>query len=44
MNKLVLALILTLAITSSALYDRFSGVKLLTAKDFSDAKKGIWLV
>ena len=44
MSRLSLVLFLALAITCSALYDKFSAVKQLTTSDFSQVKKGIWLV
>jgi len=44
MNKSLFLLFITLIVTSQALYDRFSSVKQLTASDFGQVKKGIWLV
>ena len=35
---------LALILATTALYDKYSAVKLLTASDFSQVKKGIWLV
>jgi hypothetical protein len=44
MNKSVLLLFALLIVNAFSLYDRFSAVKQLTASDFSQVKKGIWLV
>jgi hypothetical protein len=44
MNRSVLVLIAILIINALSLYDKFSSVKQLTASDFSQVKKGIWLV
>lgn len=39
-----LLLLFLLALTAHCLYDRFSAVKSITASDFSQVKKGVWLV
>lgn len=39
-----LLVLLALAVVSNCLYDRFSAVKVVTAADFSQVKKGIRLV
>jgi thiol-disulfide isomerase/thioredoxin len=45
MNQIrILTLVLSLIVMSAALYDRYSDVKVLKAADFSQTKKGIWLV
>ena len=44
MNKSIFLVLAILIVSSYALYDRFSAVKQLTASDFSQVKKGIWLV
>lgn len=44
MNKSIFFILAILIVSSYALYDRFSAVKQLTASDFSQVKKGIWLV
>lgn len=44
MKTINLLLISLLLIGATAFYDRFSAVKSLTAGDFSQVKKGIWLV
>jgi protein disulfide-isomerase A6 len=44
MNKSILLILAILFVSSYSLYDRFSAVKQLTASDFSQVKKGIWLV
>lgn len=37
-------LVLFLVALASALYDKYSDVKVLKTADFSQSKKGIWLV
>lgn len=44
MAKASIVLILALAVLSTSLYDRYSSVRSLTTADFSQVKKGIWLV
>jgi protein disulfide-isomerase A6 len=44
MNKSIFFILALLIVSSFALYDRFSAIKQLTASDFSQVKKGIWLV
>jgi hypothetical protein len=44
MDRSYLFLLFILIVCTQALYDRHSAVKQLTAADFSQAKKGIWLV
>jgi protein disulfide-isomerase A6 len=44
MRALQLLLAALLIISASAFYDRYSAVQSLTASDFQQVKKGIWLV
>lgn len=44
MKRFELLVVLALVVASQAFYDRFSSVKSVTASDFSQVKKGIWLV
>jgi protein disulfide-isomerase A6 len=44
MNKSIFFILALLIVSSFTLYDRFSAIKQLTASDFSQVKKGIWLV
>lgn len=44
MAKASIVLILALVVLSTSLYDRYSSVRSLTTADFSQVKKGIWLV
>ena len=44
MNKSIFFILAILIVSSYGLYDRFSAVKQLTTSDFSQVKKGIWLV
>ena len=44
MKILSVFLFALLVLGSTAFYDRFSAVKSLTASDFSQVKKGVWLV
>ena len=44
MGRSNLFLLFVLLVSTQALYDRFSAVKQLTVADFSQVKKGIWLV
>ena len=42
--RIQLVLLALLVVSTLTFYDRFSAVKSLTASDFHQAKKGIWLV
>lgn len=44
MKNSVVILVLFFIVISTALYDRYSDVKILKSNDFSQTKKGIWLV
>lgn len=44
MKNSVVILVLFFIVISTALYDRYSDVKVLKSNDFSQTKKGIWLV
>lgn len=44
MGRATVLLVFALALTVSAMYDRFSAVRSLTTVDFKEVKKGIWLV
>jgi thiol-disulfide isomerase/thioredoxin len=44
MKPYPIILALFFIVISTALYDRFSDVKILKSADFSQTKKGIWLV
>ena len=44
MRNLGLACVLGLMVLCSGLYDRFSAVTQLKSNDFSQVKKGLWLV
>lgn len=44
MKNSVVILVLFFIAISTALYDRYSDVKVLKSNDFSQTKKGIWLV
>lgn len=44
MAKPSIILLLAMVVLSASLYDRYSAVRSLTTADFSQVKKGIWLV
>lgn len=44
MTRFSLLVLILLAVTTQCLYDRFSAVKSITAADFSQVKKGVWLL
>lgn len=44
MQRNFILLFLAMIVLSNALYDRFSAVRSLTTNDFSETRKGIWLV
>lgn len=44
MAKPSIILLLAMVVLATSLYDRYSAVRSLTTADFSQVKKGIWLV